>query len=77
MTTLALQTERWQHVSAECQKQFRKALTEHTCRAGLLFGHLSHGSWFRDVRDLLTAWPQPGSLGQPDSFGDCWKWCDR
>ena len=55
MTTLALQTERWQHVSAECQKQFRKDLAEHTCRAGLLFGHLSHRSWFRDVRDLLTA----------------------
>jgi hypothetical protein len=55
MTTLSRQTEQWEHISLERRKQFRKDLTEHTCRAGLLFGHLSHGAWLRDVRELLTA----------------------
>ena len=55
MTTLSRQTEQWEHISLERRKQFRKDLTAHTCRAGLLFGHLSHGAWFRDVRELLTA----------------------
>lgn len=38
-----------------------------------ILGHLSLGAWFRDVQDFLTAWPLPGTLGQPDSVGDYWK----
>ena len=66
MTTPALQTKLWEHISLEHRKQFRKDLTEHTFRAGLPF-------WPPFPRGMV-----PECVGPPYRVAPAWElWAAR